>query len=81
MKEFWKAANQANKLAMSNDFLEIKSFLTKHGSNPRVGGKIVSILWTGGFEIVRTLAKKINPLSNTQNFNAFENAGSLIMSG
>ncbi len=57
MKEFWKAAYQAKKLSLSNDFHEIKSFVSQHGSNPRLGGKTVSISWTGAFQIVEQFAK------------------------
>ncbi len=47
MREFWKDAYTAKKLAMSNDFYEIKTFVAKHGTNRRLGGRKVVV--DGGF--------------------------------
>ena len=68
LKEFWKDLNQAKKLALSNDFHEIKSFVAKNGTNPSLLAKTVSFDWLGGFQIIHTLAKKtLLPVSLQKN--------------
>ena len=52
MKEFWKSAYQAKKLAVSNDLDEIKSFVAKNGTNRRLAEKKVAWLWTNPWPIL-----------------------------
>jgi site-specific DNA recombinase len=52
MRTFWKAAHYAKKLAASNDFLEIKSFVAEHGTNRRLGGRKLFLLWGNSWPIL-----------------------------
>ncbi len=81
MREFWKAAHHAEKLAVSNDFYEIKSFVAEHGTNRRLGGRKMSWLWVGGFKIVGGYAKNVAVRLTDQNVNSFKNYRCSVLSG
>lgn len=59
-KEFWKDLNLAKKLISSNNFIEIKSFVAKNGSNPSLLAKKVSWSWSKPFEIALRYTEKNN---------------------
>ncbi|MBI4427238.1 MAG: hypothetical protein HY569_02035 [Candidatus Magasanikbacteria bacterium] len=81
MRTFWKAAHQAKKLAVSNDFNEIKSFVAEHGTNRRLGGRKVSWLWVGGFKIVGGYAENAAVRLADHNFYSLEKSDCFTLSG
>ena len=81
MRNFWEAAHQAKKLATSNDFHEIKTFVSEHGTNRRLGGRKVSWLWTGGFKILGDYAENAAVRLAEQNINSAEKNYCLVLSG
>jgi len=52
LKQWILDAHYAEKLAASNDFDEIKSFVGKIGTNRRLGGKIVALNWENSWKIL-----------------------------
>ena len=68
-REFWKDANLAKKLILSNDFGEIKSFVAKNGTNPHLLQKTVSWNWSGAFQILHRYAQILPPTFSNPNCN------------
>ena len=59
MRNWVKEANCAKKLAWSNDFMKIKSFVKRNGTNRRLEGQKVSWDWFGAFKILADFKEKI----------------------
>ncbi|MDO8618154.1 MAG: recombinase family protein [Candidatus Uhrbacteria bacterium] len=82
LKEFWKDLSLAKKLAVSNDFPEIKSFVAKNGTNPQLQTKTVSWIWTGAFQIVEQFVKSAaHHLANQSNKTAAPRSNRQASSG
>ena len=58
MKDWIKEANHAGNAALSNDFIAIKSFVKRNGTNRRLLGRKVGWDWTGAYRIVAELKEK-----------------------
>ena len=59
MREWIKEANHAGITALSNDFIAIKSFVKKNGTNRRLLGRKVGWDWTGIYGILAEFKEKM----------------------
>ena len=59
MREWIKEANHAGILALSNDFIAIKSFVKRNGTNRRLLGRKVGWDWNEKFKILADFGEKI----------------------
>ena len=58
MRNFIIEANRAGNAALLNDFIAIKSFVKRNGTNRRLLGRKVGWDWTGAYRIVAELKEK-----------------------
>ena len=58
MKEWINEANRAGNAALSNDFIAIKSFVKRNGTNRRLLGRKVGWDWNGAYKILADLKEK-----------------------
>jgi len=85
MRNFIKEANCAGNAALSNDFIAIKSFVKRNGTNRRLLGKKVGWDWNSEFEFLAGLKEKYqignsnSPLGGREK--NCKNKKSLLMSG
>ena len=85
MREFIKEANHAGILALSNDFIAIKSFVKRNGTNRRLLGRKVGWDWNEKFQKISEFKEKLGeeitklaPEGREQNVKILEN---FVMSG
>ena len=85
MREFIKEANHAGILALSNDFIAIKSFVKRNGTNRRLLGRKVGWDWNSEFKFLAGLKEKYriensnSPLRGREKFE--KNSLSFALSG
>ena len=82
MREWLKDANHAGKLALSKDFMEIKSFAEKIGTNRRLLDKQVGWEWKTEWLILAEKQEKISlARERSERANSANKSESIIMSG
>ena len=59
MREWIKEANRANIIALSNDFMAIKSFVKRNGTNRRLLGRKADWDWNGAYGILSNSKQKL----------------------
>jgi hypothetical protein len=59
MRNWIKEANNAGNAALSNDFMKIKSFVKRNGTNRRLLGQKVGWDWTEIYEILSNSKQKL----------------------
>ena len=74
MRNWIKEANNAGNAALSNDFIAIKSFVKRNGTNRRLLGKKVGWDWNSEFEFLAELKEKMEKeISNLAPFGRDQN--------